>query len=205
MCEEQQLQVKTHCVFPELFSLYVLLTLSSFSMHPLFHWHMLVIYLFLAATIFFLHTPLYVSFSYNISKEKKKNIKGQKKKKKKKGLSGAGYSIRMTRIRVNGAQVDPLASCGSPAHLALVSSSFFVAHPVACPQTGTDIRSFLHFLFFSENVRFVIFHSKQALPLTLALIQYAFYFSILCFSLCCFFAQIMLKNMLFALHYAELF
>ena len=38
-----------------------------------------------------------------------------------------------------------------------------------------------------------------------ALIQYAFYFSILCFSLCCFFAQIMLKNMLFALHYAKLF
>ena len=32
-----------------------------------------------------------------------------------------------------------------------------------------------------------------------------FFFSILCFSLCCFFAQIMLKNMLFALHYAKLF
>ena len=32
-----------------------------------------------------------------------------------------------------------------------------------------------------------------------------FFFSILCFSLCCFFAQIMLKNMLFALHYAKFF
>ena len=38
-----------------------------------------------------------------------------------------------------------------------------------------------------------------------ALIQYAFYFSILCFSLYCLFAQIMLKNMLFDLHYAKLF
>ena len=65
------------CVFPELFSLYVLLTLSSFSMHPLFHWHMLFIYLFLAATIFFTHA--FVRFVF-IKKKKKTWLQQEKKK-----------------------------------------------------------------------------------------------------------------------------
>ena len=82
------------CVFPELFSLYVLPTLSSFSMHPLFHWHMLFIYLFLAATIFLLHTPLYVSFSYKfIQFSKKKKEKPKKKKKKESRCSTESYLL----------------------------------------------------------------------------------------------------------------
>ena len=57
-------------VFPELFSLYVLLTLSSFSMHPLFHWHMLFTYsyLFLAATTFFFFYTRLCTFRFHIKK-----------------------------------------------------------------------------------------------------------------------------------------